>query len=77
MTAIDDAIEEAALDLRATHRSDNRNWQPECVTCQKAWPCDAEMLAELVLTRRELRAQQSPPECPPSPAGTGALDASG
>jgi hypothetical protein len=24
-----------------------------------------------------LRAQQSPPECPPSPAGTGALDASG
>jgi hypothetical protein len=33
-------------------------------------------VAEAIIAA-SLRAQQSPPECPPSPAGTGALDASG
>ena len=56
-TSRESALREAAEDVRASHAPNE--WD-SCVACRKPWPCDAELLAELVMTRAALAA--TPPE---------------
>jgi hypothetical protein len=51
----------AAGDVRKSHAANE--WD-HCITCRSPWPCDAEMLAELVMTRAILEAASGTPEPP-------------
>lgn len=53
------ALRDAANDVRRSHQP---NEYDSCVACRHPWPCDAEMLAELVLTRAALAESPARPE---------------
>lgn len=51
-------LTEALADLRSVHRTNGRQWQPECVTCVQTWPCLSAEAADIIATA--LAAQPDP-----------------